>query len=63
MATRRLRLTLWQHRGSLKRQAAALESAAEHLMGVANILRAVGRPEPARRLAGSRCGSGSGPAA
>jgi hypothetical protein len=52
MATRRFRLALWQHRCSLRRQAAAQEKAAEHLMGLADILRAMGRPESARRLAG-----------
>lgn len=52
MATRRLRLALWQHRRSLKRQAAAQESAAAHLIGLAEILTAVGRQQPARRLAG-----------
>jgi hypothetical protein len=52
MATRRLRYALWQHRRSLKRQALAKESAAEHLIDLAAILTTVGRPEPARRLAG-----------
>jgi hypothetical protein len=50
MTTRRLRLALWQHRRSLKRQAAAQESAAEHLIVLAEILTAAGRPGSARRL-------------
>jgi hypothetical protein len=52
MITRRLRLALWQQRRSLKRRAAAQESTAGHLIDLAEILTAVGRPEPARRLAG-----------
>ena len=52
MATRRLRFTLWQHRRSLKRQALGQESAAEHLIGLAATLAALGRPEPAQRLVG-----------
>jgi hypothetical protein len=52
MATRRLRYALWQHRRSLQRQAVAQESAAEHLIGLAEILATAGRPEPARRLEG-----------
>ena len=49
MATRRLRLALWQHRRSLRRQATVQEDAAEHLIGLAGILANVGRPETARR--------------
>jgi hypothetical protein len=52
MATRRLRVALWQHRRSPRRQAVAQERAAGHLIDLADILTAVGRPEPARRLAG-----------
>jgi hypothetical protein len=52
MATRRLRVDLWQHRRSLRRQAMAQERAAEHLIGLADILTAVGRQEPAQRLVG-----------
>ncbi|WP_262266518.1 hypothetical protein [Microvirga yunnanensis] len=52
MATRRLRVALWQLRRSLRRQAVAQERTAGHLIGLAAILRAMGRPEPARRLAG-----------
>jgi hypothetical protein len=52
MITRRLRLALWQQRRTLKRRAAAQESTAGHLIDLAEILTAVGRPEPARRLAG-----------
>jgi hypothetical protein len=52
MTTRGLRFTLWQHRRSLKRQALGQESAAAHLIGVADTLAAVDRPEPARRLVG-----------
>jgi hypothetical protein len=52
MATRRLRYALWQHRRSLQRQAVAQESAAEHLIGLAEILATAGRPEPARHLEG-----------
>lgn len=52
MATRRLRMALWQQRRFLKRQAVAQESAAEHLIGLAEILTTAGRPEPARHLAG-----------
>jgi hypothetical protein len=43
---------LWQHRGALRRQAAALERATEHLAGLADILHAAGRPEAASRLMG-----------
>jgi hypothetical protein len=50
--TRRLRLALWQHRRSLRRQALVQESAADHLIGLAATLAAVGRPEPAQRLLG-----------
>jgi hypothetical protein len=50
MTTRQLRLALWQHRRSLKRQALRQERAAEHLIGLANALAAAGRPKPARRL-------------
>jgi hypothetical protein len=52
MATRRLRVALWQLRHSLRREAAAQERAAGHLIDLAAILTAVDRPEPARRLAG-----------
>jgi hypothetical protein len=52
MTTRRLRLALWQHRRFLRRQALVQESAAEHLIGLADTLIVVGRPEPARRLVG-----------
>jgi hypothetical protein len=52
MTTRRLRLAMWQQRRSLKRQALVQESAAAHLIGLANTLVAVGRPEPAQRLVG-----------
>jgi hypothetical protein len=52
MATRRLRLALWQYRRSLKRQAIAQEGAAGHLIGLAGILANVGRPGTARRLVG-----------
>jgi len=50
MATRRLRLALWQHHRHLEHQALAQESAAEHLARLANILQAAGRPEAARCL-------------
>ncbi len=52
MTTRRLRLALWQHRRSLRWQALMQERAAAHLIGLADTLMAVGRPEPARRLVG-----------
>ena len=52
MTTRRLRFTLWQHRRFLRQQARGRESAAEHLIGLAATLAAVGRPEPAQRLVG-----------
>ncbi len=52
MATRRLRSALWHQRRSLKRKALAQEGAAAHLMGLAETLHAMGRPEPARRLTG-----------
>jgi hypothetical protein len=52
MTTRRLRLALWQHRRFLKRQALVQESAADHLIALADTLVFVGRPEPARRLVG-----------
>jgi hypothetical protein len=52
MATRRLRLALWQYRRSLRRQAIAQEGAAGHLIGLAGILAKVGRPGTARRLVG-----------
>lgn len=52
MATRRLRVALWQHRRSLRRQAVAQERAAAHLIAMAAILTAVDRPKPARRLVG-----------
>jgi hypothetical protein len=52
MTTRRLRFALWQHRHSLKRQALGQESAAEHLIGLADTLVAVSRPEAARHLVG-----------
>ncbi len=52
MATRRLRSALWHQQRSLKRQALAQDGAAAHLMGLAETLHAIGRPDPARRLAG-----------
>jgi hypothetical protein len=52
MATRRLRVAFWQHRGSLRRQAVVQERAAAHLIAMAAILTVVDRPEPARRLVG-----------
>ncbi|WP_091139975.1 hypothetical protein [Microvirga guangxiensis] len=52
MATRRLRLALWQRCRSLRRQATAQEDAAEHLIVLANTLATFGRPEAARHLAG-----------
>ena len=64
MATRRLRLALWQHRRSLRRQATVQEDAAEHLIGLAGILANVGRPETAAAPgAGSPCASGRRPSA
>ncbi|ANY81187.1 hypothetical protein BB934_25655 [Microvirga ossetica] len=50
MITRRLRFALWRHHRSLRRQALAQERAAGHLIGLADTLVAVGRPEPAQRL-------------
>ncbi|MBO1909718.1 hypothetical protein J4G37_33605, partial [Microvirga sp. 3-52] len=38
MATRRLRVALWQHRRSLRRQAVAQETAAAHLIVLADVL-------------------------
>jgi len=52
MATRRLRVALWQHRRCLRRQAVVQERAAAHLIAIADVLTAADRPEPARRLAG-----------
>jgi hypothetical protein len=52
MATRRLRIALWHHQRVLRRQALAQEGAAAHLMRLAKTLDALGRTEPARRLAG-----------
>jgi hypothetical protein len=52
MATRRLRVALWQHRRSPRRQAVVQERAAAHLIAIADVLTAADRPEPARRLAG-----------
>jgi hypothetical protein len=52
MATRRPRYALWQRRRSLRLRAVAQERVAGHLINLADILTAVGRPEPARRLAG-----------
>jgi hypothetical protein len=50
VATRRLRFALWQHHRHLTVQALAQESAAEHLIGLADTLRTVGRPQDAKCL-------------
>ncbi len=50
MATRRLRFALWQHYRHLKDQALAQESAAQHLVGLADTLNAAGRPVVAQYL-------------
>jgi hypothetical protein len=50
VTTRRLRLALWQHQEHLKGQASAQESAATHLIGLADTLNMVGRPEAAQYL-------------
>jgi hypothetical protein len=48
MATRRLRIALCQHHRHLKHQALAQESAAGHLVHLANTLQMAGGPEAAR---------------
>jgi hypothetical protein len=50
MATRRLRIALWRHHRHLQRQAAAQESAVEHLIVLADTLHTAGRPQAAQCL-------------
>jgi hypothetical protein len=50
MTTRRLRFALWQDHHRLKRQASVQESAAERLIGLAEVLHVGGRPQTARGL-------------
>ncbi len=52
MITRRHRFALCQYHRHFKGHALAQESAAKHLIGLADILRAMGRPQDAKCLVG-----------